>query len=53
MDVITAQNVFAHTQYVDNFLQDCKLLMDDNSVLFTSLIQLIMNIFYKINEGAC
>ena len=39
MDVITAQNVFAHTQYIDEFLQDCKLIMDDNTRLFIQTSQ--------------
>jgi 2-polyprenyl-3-methyl-5-hydroxy-6-metoxy-1,4-benzoquinol methylase len=45
MDVITAQNVFAHTQYVDDFLQNCKLIMDDKTSLFiqTSQKNMIVN----------
>ena len=45
MDVITAQNVFAHTQYVDDFLQNCKLIMDENTSLFiqTSQKNMIIN----------
>uniref|UniRef100_A0A6C0KN39 Methyltransferase putative zinc binding domain-containing protein n=1 Tax=viral metagenome TaxID=1070528 RepID=A0A6C0KN39_9ZZZZ len=45
MDVITAQNVFAHTQYIDDFLQNCKVIMDDNSSLFiqTSQKNMIIN----------
>jgi len=45
MDVITAQNVFAHTQYVDDFLQNCKTIMDDNTSLFiqTSQKNMIIN----------
>lgn len=45
MDVITAQNVFAHTQYVDDFLQNCKLVMDNNTSLFiqTSQKNMIVN----------
>lgn len=45
MDVITAQNVFAHTQYLDEFLQACKLIMDDNTLLFiqTSQKNMIVN----------
>jgi 2-polyprenyl-3-methyl-5-hydroxy-6-metoxy-1,4-benzoquinol methylase len=39
MDVITAQNVFAHTQYVDEFLQNCKIIMDDNTSLFIQTSQ--------------
>lgn len=45
MDVITAQNVFAHTQYVDDFLHNCKLIMDNNTSLFiqTSQKNMIVN----------
>lgn len=45
MDVITAQNVFAHTQYIDTFLQSCKLVMDNNTSLFiqTSQKNMIIN----------
>ena len=45
MDVILAQNVFAHTQYLDSFLQSCKFLMKDNSSLFiqTSQKNMILN----------
>lgn len=45
MDVITAQNVFAHTQYVDDFLQNCKLVMDNETSLFiqTSQKNMIIN----------
>ena len=45
MDVITAQNVFAHTQYVSDFLQNCKSIMDDNTTLFiqTSQKNMIIN----------
>ena len=32
-DLITAQNVFAHTAYVDEFLQACKLVMNDKTML--------------------
>ena len=39
MDVITAQNVFAHTQYIDDFLQNCKLIMDNNTSLFIQTSQ--------------
>ena len=31
MDVITAQNVFAHTQYLDEFLEACKIIMNDKT----------------------
>jgi 2-polyprenyl-3-methyl-5-hydroxy-6-metoxy-1,4-benzoquinol methylase len=45
MDVITAQNVFAHTQYIDNFLKNCKLIMNDETSLFiqTSQKNMIIN----------
>jgi dTDP-4-dehydrorhamnose reductase/2-polyprenyl-3-methyl-5-hydroxy-6-metoxy-1,4-benzoquinol methylase len=45
MDVILAQNVFAHTQYIDDFLQNCKLVMDFNTILFiqTSQKDMIIN----------
>jgi 2-polyprenyl-3-methyl-5-hydroxy-6-metoxy-1,4-benzoquinol methylase len=45
MDVITAQNVFAHTPYIDDFLQSCKKVMDDNTSLFiqTSQRDMILN----------
>lgn len=45
MDVILAQNVFAHTEYLDEFLQVCKTIMDDNSSLFiqTSQKNMIIN----------
>jgi hypothetical protein len=45
MDVITAQNVFAHTQYLDEFLQACKIIMNDNTLLFiqTSQKNMIVN----------
>jgi 2-polyprenyl-3-methyl-5-hydroxy-6-metoxy-1,4-benzoquinol methylase len=45
MDVITAQNVFAHTPYIDDFLQSCKLVMDNNTSLFiqTSQRDMILN----------
>uniref|UniRef100_A0A6C0ACW0 C-methyltransferase domain-containing protein n=1 Tax=viral metagenome TaxID=1070528 RepID=A0A6C0ACW0_9ZZZZ len=39
MDVITCQNVFAHTRFVDQFLEDCKLVMDENSKLFIQTSQ--------------
>ena len=44
-DVITAQNVFAHTEYIDSFLQGCKLIMSENSSLFiqTSQRDMIIN----------
>lgn len=45
MDIITAQNVFAHTQYIDDFLQACKIIMNDNTSLFiqTSQKNMIVN----------
>ena len=45
MDVITAQNVFAHTPYIDKFLQSCKKVMDENTSLFiqTSQRDMIIN----------
>lgn len=45
MNVITAQNVFAHTCDVDEFLQSCKLIMDNKSSLFiqTSQKNMIIN----------
>jgi 2-polyprenyl-3-methyl-5-hydroxy-6-metoxy-1,4-benzoquinol methylase len=45
MDVITAQNVFAHTQHIDAFLQSCKKVMDNNTSLFiqTSQRDMILN----------
>lgn len=38
-DIITAQNVFAHTKYTVDFLESCKQLMSDNSVLFIQTSQ--------------
>jgi dTDP-4-dehydrorhamnose reductase/2-polyprenyl-3-methyl-5-hydroxy-6-metoxy-1,4-benzoquinol methylase len=45
MDVITAQNVFAHTEYIDAFLQSCKIVMNKETSLFiqTSQRDMIMN----------
>lgn len=45
MDVIIAQNVFAHTQYIDLFLESCKLIMNRNTSLFiqTSQRDMIVN----------
>jgi len=45
MDVITAQNVFAHTQHVDTFLQNCKKIMNNETSLFiqTSQKNMIVN----------
>ncbi len=39
MDVIVAQNVFAHTKYVDDFLQNCKKLMHEDTSLFIQTSQ--------------
>jgi len=38
-DAITAQNVFAHLDDVDQFLQDCKIIMTDNSRLYIQTSQ--------------
>jgi len=45
MDVIVAQNVFAHTQYVNDFLKNCKHVMNENTSLFiqTSQKNMIIN----------
>lgn len=45
MDVILAQNVFAHTEYVDEFLQACKNIMNEETSLFiqTSQKNMIIN----------
>lgn len=44
-DIITAQNVFAHNKYTVDFLESCKLLMHDDSVLFiqTSQANMVLN----------
>ena len=44
-DLITAQNVFAHTRYEYEFLLDCAEIMHDESVLFiqTSQANMIVN----------
>jgi hypothetical protein len=44
-DIITAQNVFAHTHDALGFLQTCKNVMHDRSVLFiqTSQAKMILN----------
>jgi len=44
-DIITAQNVFAHTSYTVDFLNTCKTVMNDNSLLFiqTSQSNMIQN----------
>ena len=45
MDVILAQNVFAHTEKIDEFLQACKIIMNDTTSLFiqTSQKNMIVN----------
>jgi len=45
MDVILAQNVFAHTEYIDEFLKACKCIMHEKSSLFiqTSQKDMIIN----------
>lgn len=45
MDVIVAQNVFAHTQHVNDFLKNCKHVMNENTSLFiqTSQKNMIVN----------
>jgi 2-polyprenyl-3-methyl-5-hydroxy-6-metoxy-1,4-benzoquinol methylase len=45
LDIITAQNVFAHNSYPLEFLQQCKEVMSDTSVLFiqTSQADMIRN----------
>jgi 2-polyprenyl-3-methyl-5-hydroxy-6-metoxy-1,4-benzoquinol methylase len=44
-DIILAQNVFAHTKYIDEFLNCCLKLMNDTSVLFvqTSQANMVIN----------
>ena len=44
-DIITAQNVFAHTRYTTEFLESCRLLMHDDSILFiqTSQANMVIN----------
>ena len=44
-DIITAQNVFAHNRYTTDFLQSCKEVMHDESVLFiqTSQANMVIN----------
>ena len=39
LDIITAQNVFAHNDYPLEFLQQCKEIMHDDSVLFIQTSQ--------------
>jgi len=45
VDVITAQNVFAHNDYPLDFLRQCKAIMHDKSVLFiqTSQADMVKN----------
>jgi len=45
LDIINAQNVFAHIKYPLKFLQQCKAIMKDNTVLFiqTSQSEMIKN----------
>ena len=44
-DIITAQNVFAHTKYTTDFLESCKQIMNNSSVLFiqTSQANMVLN----------
>jgi hypothetical protein len=44
-DIITAQNVFAHNRYTVDFLNSCKQVMHDKSVLFiqTSQANMVLN----------
>jgi len=45
LDIITAQNVFAHNDYPLDFLKQCKEIMHDGSVLFiqTSQANMVQN----------
>lgn len=45
IDIITAQNVFAHNSYPLEFLRQCKEIMHDRSVLFiqTSQADMVLN----------
>lgn len=45
LDIINAQNVFAHNSYPLEFLQQCKEIMHDNTVLFiqTSQADMVKN----------
>jgi 2-polyprenyl-3-methyl-5-hydroxy-6-metoxy-1,4-benzoquinol methylase len=45
IDIINAQNVFAHNSYPLEFLQQCKEIMHDNTVLFiqTSQANMVQN----------
>lgn len=45
VDVITAQNVFAHNDYPLDFLRNCRAIMHDRSVLFiqTSQADMVVN----------
>ena len=38
-DIITAQNVFAHTRFTQDFLESCKRIMHDGSFLFIQTSQ--------------
>lgn len=44
-DLITAQNVFAHTRFTEDFLKSCKEIMHDKSFLFiqTSQSNMVIN----------
>lgn len=44
-DIITAQNVFAHNKYTTDFLESCKKIMHDDSILYiqTSQANMILN----------
>ena len=44
-DIITAQNIFAHNKYTDDFLMSCSEIMHDTSVLFiqTSQANMVIN----------
>ncbi len=45
VDIIIAQNVFAHTDDIHSFIENCKQVMDDDSVLFiqTSQANMVRN----------
>jgi 2-polyprenyl-3-methyl-5-hydroxy-6-metoxy-1,4-benzoquinol methylase len=44
-NLITAQNVFAHTHYVVEFLENCKSLLEDEGIIYiqTSQANMILN----------
>lgn len=44
-DILTAQNVFAHTRFTEDFLKSCKKVMHENSFLFiqTSQSNMVVN----------